>query len=88
MTKNKLDIIADIEPAVAQYYTVNNKLYSMPFNSSAPVMYFDKNAFKEAGLDPTKKNLDLRRSAGRGQKADQEGRQRQDHSQRRRFHPV
>ena len=26
----------------------------MPFNSSAPVMYFNKNAFKEAGLDPEK----------------------------------
>ena len=36
------------------YYTVNGKLYSMPFNSSAPVMYYDKNAFKEVGLDPDK----------------------------------
>jgi sn-glycerol 3-phosphate transport system substrate-binding protein len=53
--KEKLDIVSDIEPAVARYYTVNNKLYSMPFNSSAPVMYFDKNAFKEVGLDPNKK---------------------------------
>jgi sn-glycerol 3-phosphate transport system substrate-binding protein len=53
--KEKLDIVADIEPAVARYYTVNNKLYSMPFNSSAPVMYFDKNAFKEVGLDTEKK---------------------------------
>ena len=26
----------------------------MPFNSSAPVMYYDKNAFKEVGLDPDK----------------------------------
>lgn len=55
MEKDKLDIISDIEPAVKNYYTVNNKLYSMPFNSSAPVMYFDKNAFKEVGLDPEKK---------------------------------
>ncbi len=53
--KDKLDIISDIEPAVARYYTIGGKLYSMPFNSSAPVMYFDKNAFKEAGLDPEKK---------------------------------
>jgi len=27
----------------------------MPFNSSAPVMYFNTHAFKEAGLDPEKK---------------------------------
>lgn len=48
------DIINDLEPAVRSYYTVNNKLYSMPFNSSAPVMYFDKKAFREAGLDENK----------------------------------
>lgn len=52
--KEKLDIIGDLEPAVARYYTIGGKLYSMPFNSSAPVMYFNTNAFKEAGLDPEK----------------------------------
>src|SRR6266700_7848980 len=52
--KEKLDILPDLEPAVARYYTIGGKLYSMPFNSSAPVMYFNANAFKEAGLDPTK----------------------------------
>ena len=52
--KEQLDIIRDLEPAVARYYTIGGKLYSMPFNSSAPVMYFNKNAFKEAGLDPAK----------------------------------
>lgn len=45
-------IVDDLEPAVRTYYTVNGTLYSMPFNSSAPVMYYDKNAFKEVGLDP------------------------------------
>ncbi len=53
--RDKLEIIPDLEPAVARYYTIGGKLYSMPFNSSAPVMYFDKNAFKEVGLDPEKK---------------------------------
>jgi len=52
--KQKSDIPADLEPAVASYYTVNGKLYSMPFNSSAPVLYYDRNAFKEVGLDPDK----------------------------------
>ncbi len=52
--KDKLDILSDLEPAVARYYTIGAKLYSMPFNSSAPVMYFNRNAFKEAGLDPEK----------------------------------
>jgi sn-glycerol 3-phosphate transport system substrate-binding protein len=54
MDKEKLDILPDLEPAVARYYTIGGKLYSMPFNSSAPVMYFNANTFKEAGLDPTK----------------------------------
>lgn len=53
--KEKLDLVNDLEPAVARYYTIGGKLYSMPFNSSAPVMYYDKNAFKEVGLDPEKK---------------------------------
>jgi sn-glycerol 3-phosphate transport system substrate-binding protein len=53
--KEKLDILSDLEPAVARYYTIGGKLYSMPFNSSAPVMYFNTHAFKEAGLDPEKK---------------------------------
>ena len=53
--KEKLPLVADLEPAVARYYTIGGKLYSMPFNSSAPVMYYDKNAFKEVGLDPEKK---------------------------------
>jgi sn-glycerol 3-phosphate transport system substrate-binding protein len=53
--KEKLGLIKEIEPAVASYYTIAGKLYSMPFNSSAPVMYFDKAAFKEAGLDAEKR---------------------------------
>jgi sn-glycerol 3-phosphate transport system substrate-binding protein len=53
--KGKLDIVKDLEPAVASYYTIAGTLYSMPFNSSAPVMYFDKAAFRNAGLDPNKR---------------------------------
>jgi sn-glycerol 3-phosphate transport system substrate-binding protein len=46
----------DIEPAIRSYYTINGKLYSMPFNSSTAVMYYDKNAFKQAGL-PTNQEV-------------------------------
>jgi sn-glycerol 3-phosphate transport system substrate-binding protein len=53
--REKLSLAKDLEPAVASYYTIGGKLYSMPFNSSAPVMYFDRAAFKEAGLDATKR---------------------------------
>jgi len=43
--------ISKIEPNIAAYYTVDNTLYSMPFNSSTPVLYYNKTAFKEAGID-------------------------------------
>ena len=44
--------LSQIEPNLAAYYTVEEKLYSMPFNSSTPLLYYNKDAFKEAGLDP------------------------------------
>jgi sn-glycerol 3-phosphate transport system substrate-binding protein len=38
-------------PAVYGYYsTTDGKLLSMPFNSSTPVLYYNKDAFKKAGL--------------------------------------
>ena len=44
--------ISQIEPNIAAYYTVEGTLYSMPFNSSTPILYYNKTAFAEAGLDP------------------------------------
>ena len=40
-------------PAVAGYYTApNGQMLSMPFNSSTTIFYYNKDAFKAAGLDP------------------------------------
>ena len=39
---------------VRNYYTINGKHYSMPFNSSTPLMYYNKTFFEQAGLDPEK----------------------------------
>ena len=40
-------------PAVAGYYTApNGQMLSFPFNSSTPIFYYNKDAFKAAGLDP------------------------------------
>lgn len=47
----KLD---ELEQNILNYYKVDGDLYSMPFNSSTPVMIYNKDAFKEAGLDPEK----------------------------------
>ncbi|MCA1041652.1 ABC transporter substrate-binding protein [Bacillus infantis] len=46
--------VSQLEENILNYYTVDDKLYSMPFNSSTPVMIYNKDAFKEAGLDPEK----------------------------------
>jgi sn-glycerol 3-phosphate transport system substrate-binding protein len=41
--------------AVAGYYTApNGQMLSFPFNSSTTVFYYNKDAFKAAGLDPEK----------------------------------
>ncbi|MCI1637576.1 MAG: ABC transporter substrate-binding protein [Bifidobacterium crudilactis] len=44
----------DLQQNVAGYYKVDDTLYSMPFNTSMPVLYYNKTMFKEAGLDPDK----------------------------------
>jgi sn-glycerol 3-phosphate transport system substrate-binding protein len=42
-------------PAVTGYYTTaDGKMLSFPLNSSTPVLYFNKDAFRKAGLDPTR----------------------------------
>ncbi|GFM32214.1 ABC transporter substrate-binding protein [Desulfovibrio subterraneus] len=45
----KLDDFVD---GVANYYRIGGKFYSVPFNSSNPVLYYNKTLFKKAGLDP------------------------------------
>lgn len=42
--------LSQIEPNLAAYYTIDNQLYSMPFNSSTPIMYYNKEMFNKAGI--------------------------------------
>lgn len=42
--------ISQVEPNIAAYYTINGTLYSMPFNSSTPILYYNKDIFKKAGI--------------------------------------
>lgn len=43
----------DYLDAVKSYYTTpDGQMLSMPFNSSTPVLYYNKDAFEKAGLDP------------------------------------
>ena len=42
-------------PAVTSYYSdTKGRMVSMPFNSSTPVFFYNKDMFKKAGLDPNK----------------------------------
>jgi sn-glycerol 3-phosphate transport system substrate-binding protein len=42
-------------PAVRGYYSLSDgRMASMPFNSSTAVMWYNKDAFRKAGLDPDK----------------------------------
>jgi sn-glycerol 3-phosphate transport system substrate-binding protein len=39
-------------PAVTSYYTDGGNMLSFPFNASTPILYYNKNLFRSAGLDP------------------------------------
>lgn len=40
-------------PAISSYYTdAGGRLLSLPFNSSTPALYINRDAFRKAGLDP------------------------------------
>ncbi|MDK2907477.1 MAG: sn-glycerol 3-phosphate transport system substrate-binding protein, partial [Petrotoga sp.] len=50
---NSYDVGVLLEP-ILNYYKVDGKLYSMPFNSSTALLYYNKTLFEEAGLDPNR----------------------------------
>ena len=37
---------------ITSYYSVDGKQYAMPFNVSTPMLYYNKDVFQAAGLDP------------------------------------
>jgi sn-glycerol 3-phosphate transport system substrate-binding protein len=51
-TGQPFDPKAYLPPVYGYYATTDGKLLSMPFNSSTPVFYWNKDAFQKAGLDP------------------------------------
>src|SRR5690625_2877594 len=44
--------VSILEPNILAYYELDGQLYSMPFNTSNAIMYYNKDMFQEAGLDP------------------------------------
>lgn len=44
--------LSDHLDAVIDEFTIDGELWPMPFNVSGPVLYYDQNDFRKAGLDP------------------------------------
>ena len=51
--------LSDLDPKSAQEYTVQGKLWAMPFGAGMPLLYYNKVTFREVGLDPEKPPQDL-----------------------------
>jgi hypothetical protein len=55
-------------PAVTGYYSdVAGNMLSFPFNVSTPILYYNKDLFRAAGLDPEVRAEDLGRGRHRGE---------------------
>ena len=68
--------LSDFAPKAIQYYTVDGKLWAMPFASNVPLLYYNKTTFREVGLDPEKPPKDteeLRQAAEKMVKRDSHG---------------
>lgn len=50
--------LSQIDKNIAAYYTVDGKLNSMPFNSSTPILYYNKSIFKQAGITKVPQTFD------------------------------
>jgi sn-glycerol 3-phosphate transport system substrate-binding protein len=51
-SEEQLASLDDLLPVVRDYYTINGTLYSIPFNASNPLLFYNKGMFAAAGLDP------------------------------------
>jgi sn-glycerol 3-phosphate transport system substrate-binding protein len=63
--------MSDYLPRVLERWSLNGVRWAMPFNISNPVLYYNKAAFRKAGLDPNKgpATLDDVRTAAQALKA-------------------
>lgn len=51
-SEEQLATLEDVLPVVLEYYRVGDDLWSLPWNSSNPVFFYNRGMFAEAGLDP------------------------------------
>ncbi len=51
-SEEQIASLDDVLPVVRQYYTIDETLWSIPWNASNPLLYYNKGMFEAAGLDP------------------------------------
>ncbi|HRF95865.1 MAG TPA: ABC transporter substrate-binding protein, partial [Aggregatilineales bacterium] len=51
-TEEQLATLDDVFPSILGYFIEGETLWSMPWNISNPVLYYNKDMFEAAGLDP------------------------------------
>jgi len=56
--REKYDL-SDLDKKSVDYYTLDGKLWAMPFAVDIPLLYYNKATFREVGLDPEKPPKDL-----------------------------
>jgi sn-glycerol 3-phosphate transport system substrate-binding protein len=44
--------LEDVLPSLLNFYRIDGKLWSMPWNASNPILYYNRGMFEAAGLDP------------------------------------
>ncbi|MBG9982403.1 ABC transporter substrate-binding protein [Aerococcaceae bacterium DSM 111020] len=50
--------LSKLEPNLLSYFTIDGQLYSMPFNNSTPIMYYNVDAFNAAGIEEIPDSLE------------------------------
>jgi len=51
-TEEQLATLDDVLPTVRAYYSIGADIWSIPWNSSNPLLYYNRSMFEAAGLDP------------------------------------
>ena len=51
--------LSDLDKKAVDYYTLDGKLWAMPFGMVVPLLYYNKITFREVGLDPEKPPKDM-----------------------------
>ncbi|MFA7559680.1 MAG: ABC transporter substrate-binding protein [Sphaerochaeta sp.] len=75
LAKNDQDYLSNIVEATRLSVTYKNKMLAMPFNSSTILLYYNKDAFKKAGIaEPPKTLADVAITAAKLKQTDDKGR--------------